>query len=223
MKVFSRIGKRTDLFLALLDGGRRPGAPPTPPATPAASPSSSTPRTGTGTWSGNNTPVFFIRDGIKFPDFIHSQKHDPFTNRQEPDNVWDFFSHSPGGDPPVHVAVRRPRHPGVVPADGRLRLAHLPVGQRGGRAVLGQVPLQDRPGHPVPDVGRGRGDRGAGPAARPHGPLRRHRAWGIPVLDPQGAGDARGGGGDVPLRPVRPHEGLALRGLSAHRRSASSP
>lgn len=45
--------------------------------------------------TGNNTPIFFIRDPLKFPDFIHSQKPDPFTNRQEPDNVWDFFSHSP--------------------------------------------------------------------------------------------------------------------------------
>ena len=45
--------------------------------------------------TGNNTPIFFIRDPIKFPDFIHSQKPDPYTNRQEPDNVWDFFSHSP--------------------------------------------------------------------------------------------------------------------------------
>jgi catalase len=44
---------------------------------------------------GNNTPIFFIRDPLKFPDFIHSQKPDPFTNHQEPDNVWDFFSHSP--------------------------------------------------------------------------------------------------------------------------------
>ena len=44
---------------------------------------------------GNNMPVFFIRDPLKFPDFIHSQKADPFTNRQEPENVWDFFSHSP--------------------------------------------------------------------------------------------------------------------------------
>ena len=44
---------------------------------------------------GNNTPIFFIRDGIKFPDFIHSQKYDPYTNRQEPNNVWDFFAHSP--------------------------------------------------------------------------------------------------------------------------------
>ena len=45
--------------------------------------------------TGNNTPVFFIRDPLKFPDFIHSQKPAPNTNRQEPDNVWDFFSLSP--------------------------------------------------------------------------------------------------------------------------------
>jgi catalase len=44
---------------------------------------------------GNNTPVFFIRDPLKFPDFIHSQKRDPYTNVQEPDNIWDFFSLSP--------------------------------------------------------------------------------------------------------------------------------
>jgi catalase len=50
-----------------------------------------------GNWdlAGNNTPIFFLRDPIKFPDFIHSQKVDPFTNQQEPDNVWDFFSHTP--------------------------------------------------------------------------------------------------------------------------------
>lgn len=53
--------------------------------------------TADGNWdlTGNNTPVFFIRDPLKFPDFIHSQKYDPHTNVQEPDNVWDFFSHSP--------------------------------------------------------------------------------------------------------------------------------
>ena len=44
---------------------------------------------------GNNTPVFFIRDPMKFPDFIHSQKRDPHTNVQEPANVWDYFSLSP--------------------------------------------------------------------------------------------------------------------------------
>jgi catalase len=44
---------------------------------------------------GNNTPIFFIRDPLKFPDFIHSQKRDPYTHVQEPENVWDFFSLSP--------------------------------------------------------------------------------------------------------------------------------
>ncbi len=44
---------------------------------------------------GNNTPIFFIRDPLKFPDFIHSQKRDPYTHVQEPNNAWDFFSHSP--------------------------------------------------------------------------------------------------------------------------------
>jgi catalase len=44
---------------------------------------------------GNNTPIFFIRDPLKFPDFIHTQKRDPFSHVQEPNNVWDFFSHSP--------------------------------------------------------------------------------------------------------------------------------
>jgi catalase len=44
---------------------------------------------------GNDTPIFFIRDPLKFPDFIHSQKRDPHTNMQDPNMAWDFFSHSP--------------------------------------------------------------------------------------------------------------------------------
>ena len=44
---------------------------------------------------GNNTPIFFIRDAIKFPDFIHTQKRDPYTGSQEADNVWDFWGLSP--------------------------------------------------------------------------------------------------------------------------------
>jgi catalase len=44
---------------------------------------------------GNNTPVFFIRDGIKFPDFIHSQKRLPGTNLRDHDMQWDFWTLSP--------------------------------------------------------------------------------------------------------------------------------
>ncbi|WP_207458748.1 catalase [Azospirillum sp. SYSU D00513] len=44
---------------------------------------------------GNNTPVFFVRDPLKFPDFIHTQKRNPATNLKDPTAVWDFFSLSP--------------------------------------------------------------------------------------------------------------------------------
>lgn len=44
---------------------------------------------------GNNTPVFFIRDPLKFPDFIHTQKRHPATNLPDPDMFWDFLSLTP--------------------------------------------------------------------------------------------------------------------------------
>ena len=44
---------------------------------------------------GNNTPVFFIRDAIKFPDFIHTQKPNPRTGRGDPEAAWDFWSKHP--------------------------------------------------------------------------------------------------------------------------------
>jgi catalase len=45
--------------------------------------------------TGNNTPVFFIRDPLKFPDFIHTQKRHPATNAPDPDMFWDFLSLTP--------------------------------------------------------------------------------------------------------------------------------
>ncbi|WP_270088565.1 catalase [Sphingobacterium sp. SYP-B4668] len=44
---------------------------------------------------GNNTPVFFIKDAKKFPDFIHTQKRDPYTNCKSPTMMWDFWSLNP--------------------------------------------------------------------------------------------------------------------------------
>ncbi|HRF09142.1 MAG TPA: catalase [Xanthobacteraceae bacterium] len=50
-----------------------------------------------GNWDivGNNTPVFFLRDPLKFPDFIHTQKRHPRTNMRSPLAMWDFWSLSP--------------------------------------------------------------------------------------------------------------------------------
>jgi catalase len=50
-----------------------------------------------GNWdmTGNNTPIFFVRDALKFGDFIHSQKRVPKTNLRSPTMMWDFWSLSP--------------------------------------------------------------------------------------------------------------------------------
>src|SRR3984893_11010604 len=50
-----------------------------------------------GNWDmvGNNTPVFFVRDPYKFPDFIHTQKRHPKTNLRSNTAMWDFWSLSP--------------------------------------------------------------------------------------------------------------------------------
>ncbi|OCA78056.1 catalase [Chryseobacterium contaminans] len=50
-----------------------------------------------GNWDlvGNNTPVFFIKDAKKFPDFIHTQKRVPKTNLKSATMMWDFWSLNP--------------------------------------------------------------------------------------------------------------------------------
>ncbi|MFO0585444.1 MAG: catalase [Anaeromyxobacter sp.] len=94
MKVFEKAGKRTPVLLRFSTVAGSRGAADT-----ARDPRGFALKVYSedGNWDlvGNNTPVFFLRDGIKFPDFIHSQKYDPYTNRQEPENVWDFFARSP--------------------------------------------------------------------------------------------------------------------------------
>lgn len=50
-----------------------------------------------GNWDmvGNNTPIFFIRDGFKFPDFIRTQKRHPKTNLRSPEAMFDFWASHP--------------------------------------------------------------------------------------------------------------------------------
>jgi len=53
--------------------------------------------TSEGNWDlvGNNTPIFFIKDALKFPDFIHTQKRHPKSNMRSTTAMWDFWSLSP--------------------------------------------------------------------------------------------------------------------------------
>ena len=92
---------------------------------------------------GNNTPVFFVRDPMKFQQFIRSQKRRADNNLRDHDMQWDFWTLSPEVSSPGHGVDGRPRHSKVLAADERLLQPHLHVGQRQGPEVLGQVPFQD--------------------------------------------------------------------------------
>ncbi|WP_392566964.1 catalase [Utexia brackfieldae] len=92
--LFSHIGKQTPVFVRFSTVGGERGSADT-----ARDPRGFAVKlyTQQGNWDivGNNTPVFFIRDAIKFPDFIHTQKRDPRTNLKDPRMMWDFWSLSP--------------------------------------------------------------------------------------------------------------------------------
>jgi catalase len=90
----AKVGQRTDVFLRFSTVGGEKGS----------ADSERDPRgfalkfyTEEGNYDmvGNNTPVFFIRDPLKFPDFIHTQKRHPATNLKDPDMFWDFLSLTP--------------------------------------------------------------------------------------------------------------------------------
>ncbi len=165
---------------------------------------------------GNNTPVFFLRDPLKFPDFIHSQKRDPLHARAGTQQRVGFLFALARGHPPVHVAVRRPRYPGELPSPRWLRLAHLPVGERGGRRVLGEVSLQDGSRDQDSHHRGGATHWWRQSQSPPSRPVAGDRARRVSVVDGESAAHAGGRRRTLPLQPVRSHQGMATRRLSAH-------
>ncbi|MEH1785494.1 catalase [Nostoc sp.] len=93
-KLFSEIGKKTEVLLRFSTVGGEKGS-----ADAERDPRGFAVKfyTEEGNWdiTGNNTPVFFIRDPLKFPDFIHTQKRNPQTNYKDHNAIWDFWSLSP--------------------------------------------------------------------------------------------------------------------------------
>jgi catalase len=93
-RLFAEVGKQTETFLRFSTVGGEKGSADT-----ERDPRGFAVRfyTEEGNWDlvGNNTPVFFLKDGIKFPDFIHTQKRDPQTNLKSPTAMFDFWSRTP--------------------------------------------------------------------------------------------------------------------------------
>ena len=172
---------------------------------------------------GNNTPIFFIRDPLKFPDFIHSQKPDPFTNRQEPDNVWDFFSLSPEathmftwlfGDRGIPASYRH--------MNGYGSHTFQWVNAEGDRHWV-KYHWQLRSGCPFPHRPRGGGAGRREPRVAPARPAHLHRDRGSPLVDPEGPDHAGRRRPHLPDQPLRPHQGLAPRRLSPDRGGPADP
>lgn len=95
---------------------------------------------------GNNTPIFFIRDPLKFPDFIHTQKRDPRTHLKNPEAVWDFWSHSPESLHQVSLlmGIGAYRQPFVI-CMGMGAIHSLGSTQRG--TLLGEISFSDGSRH----------------------------------------------------------------------------
>jgi len=93
-KIFNKVGKQTKVMVRFSTVGGEKGSADT-----ERDPRGFAVRfyTEDGNWDlvGNNTPIFFVKDPKKFPDFIHTQKRDPFSNLKSPAMMWDFWSLNP--------------------------------------------------------------------------------------------------------------------------------
>lgn len=90
-KLFSQIGKKTDLFARFTTVAGERGAADAERDIRGFAVKFYTEE---GNWDlvGNNTPVFFLRDPLKFPDLNHAVKRDPRTNLRSATNNWDFWT-----------------------------------------------------------------------------------------------------------------------------------
>jgi len=92
--VFDQVGKQTPIAVRFSTVGGESGSADT-----ARDPRGFAVKfyTEDGNWDlvGNNTPIFFIRDPILFPSFIHTQKRNPQTHLKDPDAFWDFITLRP--------------------------------------------------------------------------------------------------------------------------------
>ncbi|XP_029438889.1 catalase-like isoform X2 [Rhinatrema bivittatum] len=93
-KVFEHIGKRTPIAVRFSTVAGESGSADT-----VRDPRGFAVKmyTEEGNWdlTGNNTPIFFIRDPLLFPSFIHTQKRNPQTHLKDPDMMWDFWTLRP--------------------------------------------------------------------------------------------------------------------------------
>ena len=163
---------------------------------------------------GNNIPVFFIQDGIKFPDIIHAGK--PHPDREIPqaqsahDTFWDFVSlHTEAQHHTIWNMSDRgiPRSYRMMEGFGvhTFRLVNADGDDR-----AGEVPLEAEARRALPDLGGGAAARRPRPRLPPPRPVRRDRGRRVPGVGAGHPGHPGHPGGDLRgHRPARPDEDRA--------------
>ena len=150
---------------------------------------------------GNNTPIFFVRDPMKFQHFIRSQKRRADNGLRDHDMQWDFWTLSPES---AHMVTWLMGDRGIPKTyrhmNGYSSHTYMWVNARR-RQVLGQVPLQDRSGDRVPHPGGSRPDRRREARLPPAGPVRGDPRRRLPELDAVHADHAVRGGQDYRFNP----------------------
>lgn len=113
-KIFSQVGKKTPMFVRFSTVAGERGAADAERDIRGFAMKFYTEE---GNWDlvGNNTPVFFLRDPLKFPDLNHAVKRDPYTNMRSAQNNWDFWTSLPESFQQVTITMS----PKGIPASYR--------------------------------------------------------------------------------------------------------
>ena len=171
-----------------------------------------------GNWDlvGNNTPVFFVRDPLKFPDFIHTQKRHPKTNLRSTTAMWDFWSLSPESLHQVTILMSDrglPLGPRFMNGYGSHTYSFW--NERGERYWV-KFHFKTQQGHRF--LTNDEAAKVVGGSRESFGEdLRRDRARRISTLDDASADHAGSRRGKHAVQPVRPDQSVAARRLSADR------
>ncbi len=172
---------------------------------------------------GNNTPVFFIRDPMKFQHFIRSQKRRADNNLRDHDMQWDFWTLSPESAHQVTYLMgdrgipRTWRH-----MNGYSSHTYMWLNARGDKFWVKYHFISDQG---VECLTQEEADAlvSADTDFHTRDLFEAIRAGRLPHLDTQGAGHALRRGQDLSVQPVRSDQGVAARGLPAHRRGQDDP
>ena len=166
---------------------------------------------------GNDTPVFFIRDPMKFQHFIRSQKRRADNNLRDHDMQWDFWTLSPES---AHQVTWLMGDRGIPKSwrqmDGFSSHTYMWVNAKGQKFW---VKYHFKTEQGIDFLTQAEADRLAGVDGDYHTRdlYEAIEREGLSELDAQNADHAVRRGQDLSLQPVRPDQGLAARGLSADR------